>query len=75
MGEITGFTRTQAVFIKKKNSFIKQQPLDRFTSVLLKDEEKRCWSDETPPDSCPFFMDSYNILRESCLVFQRFHVT
>ena len=76
MGEITRFTKTLAVFCKE-NIFIHKNKNYSicFTSVLLKDEEKRCWSDEMRCSTCPLFTDSYNIFRESCLVFQRFHVT
>ena len=70
MGEITGFTRTHAVFVMKTISFIDNNCLHCFTSVLLKDEVKRRWSDETRRGSCLLFTDSYNRFQESFLVFQ-----
>ena len=72
MGEITGFTRTHVIFLKKNNFIHKTTTYPRlfYISPFLKDEEKRPWSDETRRGSCPLFTDGYNIFRKFFFYFQ-----
>ena len=69
-----GIHKNTARFHKENNFIHKQQLSSLFYISLLKDEEKRHWSDETCRGSCLLCTDSYNIFRESCLVFKRYHV-